>query len=58
VVPEGKRGYRSNVIWRVLEVDPKHLRAGKNELRLLSGTEHHGVEIYKPGPALFLSWKE
>ncbi|NLF31067.1 MAG: hypothetical protein GX591_09300 [Planctomycetes bacterium] len=41
-----------DVLYRVIDVDPAILRLGANELRLLSATEHHGIEVILPGPAL------
>ncbi len=41
-----------DVQYRVLTIDPKILRKGENEIRLLSGTRHHGIEVLLPGPAL------
>jgi hypothetical protein len=37
-----------------LSVDPQILRKGRNTIRLLSDTEHHGIEIIHPGPALMV----
>ena len=36
------------------QVDLGHLLPGRNEFRLLSDTEHHGVEVLLPGPCLIL----
>jgi len=47
-----------DVVYCVRDVDPKHLHHGKNELRLLSNTEHHGIEVLLPGPALIIRSKE
>ncbi len=41
-----------DVLYRVIDIDPALLRRGANELRLLSATEHHGIEVILPGPAL------
>lgn len=35
-----------------------HLKAGENVLRLLSDTEHHGIEVLLPGPALLIRFAE
>ena len=43
---------RHDLIYRVLPVDPKWLKKGANEIRLLSDTTHHGIEVLLPGPAL------
>ena len=41
-----------DVVFTVAEVNPEHLRPGKNEITLLSDTEHHGIEVLLPGPVL------
>ena len=43
---------RHDLLDRVVELDPAVLRAGVNEVRVLSDTEHHGIEVLLPGPAL------
>lgn len=43
-----------DVVFTRAEVDPAHLRPGRNELRVLSDTEHHGIEVLRPGPCLVL----
>jgi len=48
IVGEG----RHDVIYRKIEIDPSFLRKGTNEISLLSDTEHHGIEVLLPGPAL------
>ncbi len=48
VVGEGQHDVR----YRVLEIAPARLKAGANEIAVLSDTEHHGIEILLPGPAL------
>lgn len=40
------------LVYSRIEVDPAVLRKGKNEIELVSDTEHHGIEIMLPGPAL------
>ena len=45
---------RHDVLYRVIDVDPRILRPGKNEVRLLSDTDHHGIELLAPGPALII----
>ena len=45
---------RHDVIYRELSVDPKMLKKGANEIRLISDTKHHGIEILLPGPALMM----
>lgn len=41
-----------DVLYRILDIDPKLLRRGDNEIRVVSSTEHHGIEVLLPGPAL------
>jgi hypothetical protein len=50
VAEEGKH----DVIYSRLPVDPKILRRGPNRIELYSDTEHHGIEILLPGPALMI----
>ncbi len=40
-----------------LEVDPDHLRRGVNEFTVYSETEHHGIEVFLPGPVLIVRYK-
>jgi hypothetical protein len=40
-----------------LRVDPKILKPGANMIELLSDTEHHGIEILYPGPALMIRYR-
>ena len=40
-----------------LPVDPKLLKSGDNTLELLSDTEHHGIEVIYPGPALMVRYR-
>ncbi len=47
-------GHQHEIQFNQLEVDPKLLRQGRNSIRLLSDTEHHGIEIIYPGPALMV----
>lgn len=49
---------RHDVIYRKLEVPPAFLRAGANEIALISDTEHHGIEVLLPGPALIVRRRE
>ncbi len=53
VAAEGKH----DVIYTVLPVPPDLLRRGRNEIRLLSDTEHHGIEILEPGPTLVVRYR-
>ncbi|MCC6419703.1 MAG: VCBS repeat-containing protein [Gemmataceae bacterium] len=41
-----------DVIYTVLPIDPAWLKQGANRIELRSDTEHHGIEILLPGPAL------
>ena len=41
-----------------LPVEPSLLKAGDNTLELLSDTEHHGIEITYPGPALMVRYRQ
>lgn len=50
-------GGRHDLICRRLRVDPAILRKGANEVRLLSDTSHHGIEVCLPGPALMVRTK-
>lgn len=42
-----------SIIFSRLEVTPQHLKPGENRIALVSDTEHHGIEIFLPGPVLF-----
>lgn len=50
-------GGRHDLLYRVLPVDPAWLVRGPNEIRLLCDTEHHGIEVLRPGPALVVRAK-
>jgi hypothetical protein len=45
-------GGHHDVLHRIVPLDPSVLRRGFNHVELLSDTEHHGIEILLPGPAL------
>ncbi|HOW66620.1 MAG TPA: hypothetical protein PK256_15155 [Verrucomicrobiota bacterium] len=45
-------GDRHELVYSRLPVDPKDLRRGLNQMELLSDTEHHGIEVIYPGPAI------
>jgi hypothetical protein len=47
-----------DVVFTVVEVKPEHLQPGKNQITLLSDTEHHGIEVLLPGPVLIARYKE
>jgi len=40
-----------------LPVDRKNLRQGLNHIELVSDTEHHGIEVVHPGPALVVRYR-
>ena len=40
-----------------LSVEPSLLKQGTNTIELLSDTEHHGIEIIYPGPALMVRYR-
>jgi len=41
-----------DVLYRIVPLDPSILQKGPNRIELLSDTDHHGIEILLPGPAL------
>ena len=45
-------GARHELVYSRLPVEPRNLRRGLNRIELLSDTEHHGIEVIYPGPAL------
>jgi hypothetical protein len=47
-----------DVVFTIAEVNPKHLKPGKNQISLLSDTEHHGIEVLLPGPVLIARYNE
>ena len=47
-----------DVVFTIAEVNPEHLKPGKNQINLLSDTEHHGIEVLLPGPVLIACYKE
>jgi hypothetical protein len=47
-------GHAHQIQFNRIAVDPANLRRGANTIELLSDTEHHGIEIIAPGPALML----
>ncbi len=50
-------GDRHELIYTRLDVEPMILRRGRNPVELLSDTEHHGIEVILPGPALMIRFK-
>jgi hypothetical protein len=45
-------GTRHEVVYSRLPVSPRTLQRGRNRVELRSDTEHHGIEVLLPGPAL------
>jgi len=50
-------GGKHDVIYSTLKLDPSLLKKGTNQIVLLSDTEHHGIEVLLPGPALMIRSK-
>jgi hypothetical protein len=50
-------GARHELMYTQFPVDPNALRKGMNRVELLSDTEHHGIEILLPGPALVVRYR-
>ncbi|HWQ52759.1 MAG TPA: hypothetical protein VN442_03685 [Bryobacteraceae bacterium] len=48
---------RHDVIYTVVPIDPKMLKKGSNLVELQAHTEHHGIEILLPGPAIAVRTK-
>ena len=49
-------GARHELVYSRLPVDSKTLKRGLNRIELLSDTEHHGIEVIYPGPALMVRY--
>jgi len=47
-----------DLVSTINKVEPGGLRKGINKIELYSDTEHHGVEICMPGPALLVRFKK
>jgi len=47
---------RHDVLYQVLPLDPSILRKGENRFEVFSDTEHHGIEVLLPGPALMVRY--
>jgi hypothetical protein len=47
-----------DVVFTVAKVNPEHLKSGKNQITLLSDTEHHGIEVLLPGPVLIARYNK
>ena len=45
---------KHDVIYSKRELDPGLLRRGDNRIEIRSDTEHHGIEVLMPGPAIML----
>ncbi len=45
---------KHDVIYTRRELDPRLLERGTNRVELRSDTEHHGIEVLMPGPALMV----
>lgn len=54
-ITSGKANH--DVVFTDCLVQLSHLKSGDNEIRLLSDTEHHGIEMLLPGPALLVRLK-
>ena len=48
---------KHDVIWSRLDLDPRLLKKGTNRIEVMSDTEHHGLEVLMPGPALVVRVK-
>lgn len=47
-----------DVVHTAAAVAPAHLRSGENVITVLSDTDHHGIEVLRPGPCLILRMKK
>lgn len=47
-------GERHELVYTRLPVNPETLKRGLNRVELRSDTEHHGIEIIRPGPGLMV----
>lgn len=45
---------RHDLLYRIVPVEPGWLKKGANEIKVLSDTTHHGIEVLLPGPALIV----
>lgn len=52
IAGEGKH----DVLYSTLELDKAWLQSGKNTATLVSDTEHHGIEVLYPGPAITIRY--
>jgi hypothetical protein len=46
-----------DIVYSICRIDPETIKPGINEIELLSDTEHHGIEVCWPGPALIIRYK-
>jgi hypothetical protein len=46
-----------DVVFTRVNVPADHLRRGRNRVRLVSDTDHHGIEVLLPGPCLILRYR-
>ena len=51
-------GARHELVYSRLPADPRNLRRGLNRIELLSDTQHHGIEVINPGPALMVRYRQ
>ncbi len=49
---------RHDLIYQKINVDPSILKKGENQIKVLSDTSHHGIEVLLPGPALMVRYKQ
>ena len=50
-LPVADKG-RHDVLYRRMAIESSLLRRGANRIELLSDTDHHGIEVLLPGPAI------
>lgn len=48
---------KHDTMYTVTAIEPARLRQGVNTIELISGTEHHGIEVLEPGPALMVRYR-
>lgn len=46
-----------DLVYKIIRIDKRILKQGLNEMQLFSDTEHHGIEVCWPGPALIVKYK-
>jgi len=47
-----------DLVYTISKVDPVNLKKGVNMIRLISDTDHHGIEVCWPGPALVIKYRK